>query len=99
MVYVFDIDGTICSLVKNADYENAKPFKHRINKVNKLFDDGHVIKLFTARGSTTKIDWTEKTKSQLKDWSIKYHELIMNKKPDGDLFIDDKAINAEDFFN
>ena len=47
----------------------------------------------------TGIDWTEKTKSQLQEWSVKYHELIMNKKPHGDLFIDDKAINASDFFS
>ena len=98
MVYVFDIDGTICTLVENAQYQNAKPIKERIEKVNELFKNGHIIKLFTARGSETGIDWTENTKLQLKEWSVKYHELIMNRKPHGDLFIDDKAINADDFF-
>lgn len=98
MIYIFDIDGTICTLVKNAEYQKAKPFKERIEKVNELFKNGHTIKLFTARGSSTGIDWTNKTKEQLKDWSVKYHQLIMNKKPHGDIFIDDKAINAEDFF-
>ena len=98
MVYVFDIDGTICSLVENADYKNAKPLKSRINKVNKLFEEGHTIKLFTARGTQTGIDWTKTTKLQLKEWSVQYHELIMNKKPHGDLYIDDKAINEENFF-
>ena len=99
MIYVFDIDGTICTLVKNADYQNAKPIKTRIEKLNKLFDDGHTIKLFTARGTQTGIDWTDITESQLKKWLVKYHELIMNKKPHGDLYIDDKAINADSFFN
>ena len=98
MIYIFDIDGTICTLVKNAEYQKAKPLKERIEKVNELFKNGHTIKLFTARGSSTGIDWTNKTKEQLKDWSVKYHQLIMNKKPHGDIFIDDKAINAEDFF-
>ncbi len=98
MVYVFDIDGTICTLVENAQYQNAKPINERIEKVNELFKNGHIIKLFTARGSETGIDWTENTKLQLKEWSVKYHELIMNRKPHGDLFIDDKAINADDFF-
>ncbi len=98
MVYVFDIDGTICTLVENAQYQNAKPIKERIEKVNELFKNGHIIKLFTARGSETGIDWTKNTKLQLKEWSVKYHELIMNRKPHGDLFIDDKAINADDFF-
>lgn len=98
MVYVFDIDGTICTLVENAQYQNAEPIKKRIEKVNELFRTGHIIKLFTARGSETGIDWTKKTKLQLKEWSVSYHELIMNRKPHGDLFIDDKAINADDFF-
>ena len=98
MVYVFDIDGTICTLVENAQYQNAKPINERIEKVNELFKNGHIIKLFTARGSETGIDWTKNTKLQLKEWSVNYHELIMNRKPHGDLFIDDKAINADDFF-
>ncbi len=98
MIYVFDIDGTICTLVENADYQNAKPLESRIEKLNKLFDNGHTIKLFTARGTQTGIDWTDITESQLKRWQVKYHELIMNKKPHGDLYIDDKAINADSFF-
>jgi len=98
MIYIFDIDGTLCTLVNDAKYENAKPLEERIHKVNALYNKGHYIKLFTARGSSTGIDWTELTKKQLSLWQIKYHELIMNKKPHGDLFIDDKAINAKDFF-
>ena len=98
MIYVFDIDGTLCELVKDAQYQEARPLIKRINIVNKLYDEGNYIKLYTARGSTTGIDWTEVTKNQLEDWSLKYHELIMNCKPHGDLFVDDKAINADLFF-
>ena len=98
MIYVFDIDGTLCELVKEAKYEEARPLTMRINIVNKLYDEGNYIKLYTARGSTTGIDWTEVTKNQLKDWNLKYHELLMNCKPHGDLFVDDKAINADLFF-
>lgn len=98
MIYVFDIDGTLCELVKDAQYGEARPLIKRINIVNKLYDEGNYIKLYTARGSSTGIDWTEVTKNQLKDWSLKYHELIMNCKPHGDLFVDDKAINADLFF-
>ena len=61
-------------------------------------NNGHKIKMFTARGATTGKDWTTLTKNQLSKWGLKYHELIMNSKPEGDLFIDDKAINAKDFF-
>ena len=96
MIYIFDIDGTLCTLVENAKYEDAKPLPERIKKVNELFSRGDYIKLFTARGSQTGIDWTEITKKQLLLWNIKYHELIMNKKPHGDLFIDDKAMRIEE---
>tara|TARA_Y100000589_G_C27191339_1_gene644944 strand:- start:3590 stop:3892 length:303 start_codon:yes stop_codon:yes gene_type:complete len=98
MVYVFDIDGTLCTLVENAAYENAEPLLDRISIVNKLYDEGNYIKLFTARGSQTGIDWTDITTKQLSSWKLKYHELIINCKPHGDLFIDDKAINADLFF-
>jgi hypothetical protein len=38
------------------------------------------------------------TKMQLDLWGCKYHELILG-KPSGDIYIDDKGINANDFFN
>ena len=98
MIYIFDIDGTLCSLVKNAEYSKAKPLKGRIKKVNDLYNEGHYIKLYTARGSTTGINWEETTKKQLEKWNLKYHELLMNCKPHGDLFVD-KAMNADLFFD
>ena len=98
MIYVFDIDGTLCTLVKNAEYEKAQPLINRIKSVNKLYEEGHYIKLYTARGSQTGIDWTDITKDQLCQWNLKFHELIINRKPHGDLFVDDKAINADLFF-
>jgi len=98
VIYVFDIDGTLCTLVNNADYKKAQPLPNRIEIVNKLYDEGHYIKLYTARGSQTGIDWSEITKDQLSKWKLKFHELIINCKPHGDLFVDDKAINADLFF-
>ena len=38
MVYVFDIDGTICTQV-NRDYAQAIPIKPRIKAINKLYKD------------------------------------------------------------
>ena len=95
-IYIFDIDGTICTNT-NGEYESAEPFKDVIEKINNLYDDGNTIKMMTARGSQTGIDWTEITEVQLSNWGVKYHELIMNKKPHGDVFVDDKAINASAF--
>jgi glycerol-3-phosphate cytidylyltransferase len=97
MIYCFDIDGTICSSVKNSDYLSAKCFPMVKELINQLYDAGNIIKIMTARGSVSGKDWTEITKKQLADWGIKYHELITNRKPNADLFVDDKAINIEDW--
>lgn len=97
MTYAFDIDGTICSLSVGGKYEQHKPFVKRIKKVNKLYEKGYKIVLFTARGSTTGIDWRELTEKQLKKWGVKYHELVFG-KPEYDLYIGDKAINADLYF-
>lgn len=96
MRYVVDIDGTICSIT-NGKYDKAKPNKVRIRKVNELYHRGYHITYFTARGTATGIDWTEITKNQLRKWGCLYHKLILG-KPEGDIFIDDKAINAKEFF-
>jgi hypothetical protein len=44
----------------------------------------------------TRLFITELTQKQLKDWGCKYTELIMNKKPDYDLYICDKSIRIEE---
>ena len=80
----------------NGDYSNSQPIAERINKVNSLYDSGNIIKIFTARGSKTGLDWKELTIKQLRDWGIKHNELILG-KPDFDLLIDDKAIHSESF--
>ncbi len=92
--YCFDLDGTICT---NTDgkYENAVPYYEVINKINSYYKSGHQIVIYTARGGTSGINHHELTISQLKNWGILYHKLIDQGKPHFDLFIDDKAINAE----
>lgn len=95
MIYCFDLDGTLCSLT-DGQYEVAEPFVERIRHVNKLFDEGHIIKIFTARGATSKVPRQSLTERQLEEWGVKHHELIMG-KPDADLFIDDKAVHSDSF--
>lgn len=87
-----DIDGTICTSVLNAQYYDAEPIEGMINYVNKLFDAGHTIIYWTARGTTTGLDWLTFTKSQLDKWGVKYHDVKVG-KPYYDVFIDDKSIN------
>jgi hypothetical protein len=96
-IYCFDIDGTIFS-TKGSDYPNSLPIQHRIDKVNELYLQGHEITLFTARGSTTGIDWHELTESQLERFGVRYHRLILG-KPHADLYVDDKGANDKVFFS
>ena len=97
-----DIDDTICFYNKesqaNKNYTQALPYTERISKINKLYDDGHIITYWTARGTVTQINWFDTTYNQLKKWNCKFHELRMG-KPAYDLFIDDKNINSELFFS
>ena len=96
MIFCFDIDETICSKTING-YRAAEPYIEVINSINKLYDDGNEIIIMTARGSVSKIDYTELTVQQLKDWGVKYHRLLMNIKPNADIFVDDKALNIKDY--
>jgi cytidyltransferase-like protein len=96
MRYCFDIDNTICE-TDGGKYKEAKPKNHIISKINELYDQGHYIILMTARGKSSGIDWTSFTDEQMKAWGVKHHELVMNVKPNADLFIDDKGINVKDW--
>lgn len=96
-IYCFDLDGTICSSVENSKYELAIPDYDVINAINNLYELGNRIIIMTARGCISKIDWFNFTKQQLDKWNIKYHELLMNMKPHAHYFIDDKAINIQDW--
>ena len=104
MTYVFDIDGTICTLT-SGDYGQAIPLTGRIARINKLYDEGNVIHFNTARGmGRTNNDAAEAnrlfrdlTVKQLKSWGVKYHKLFLG-KPSGDLYIDDKGVKDEEFF-
>ena len=96
-IYV-DIDETICFYEDERNYDLAKPINERIEKINKLFEDGNVITYWTARGTLTGIDWYNTTRMQLVSWGCKFHNLIVGEKPAYDLLICDKAVNSEDFF-
>ena len=75
MIIYVDIDETICYYKGERNYQDAQPNLKRIEKINKMYDDGNKIVYWTARGSTTGLDWMKLTTSQLKKWNLKYHEL------------------------
>lgn len=91
-IYV-DIDNTICITDDKYGlnkYIQSVPIKKKIDYMNELYNKGNKITYWTARGNSSGIDQTELTKTQLKEWGCKYHELIMG-KPSYDLLIDDKT--------
>jgi len=94
-----DIDDTICRYntneKNNLDYSEAIPINENIQRVNDLYDKGHTIIYWTARGALTKNDWTELTRNQLNSWGCKYHELYLD-KPFYDAFVDDRCVNDFD---
>jgi hypothetical protein len=92
--YYVDIDNTICKTIETR-YEFAKPIYENIKKINDLYDQGHEITYYTARGVTFGIDFRDVTERQLKMWNCKYHFLKMT-KPAFDYIIDDKAKRIEE---
>jgi len=94
MTYYVDIDGTICTQ-DGTDYENAKPIQSAIDRINALYDEGHRIVYWTARGTKTGINWTYLTLKQFDAWGVKFHDLQFG-KPAYDVLIDDKAFNISE---
>ena len=93
MIYVFDLDGTICR-TENGDYGQAEPIPERVERLANLTAEGHTIVISTARGEM----WRDFTATQLMGWGVPYHVLSVGAKPYGDVYVDDKATNSEDFF-
>tara|TARA_B100000131_G_scaffold318971_1_gene363901 strand:- start:247 stop:582 length:336 start_codon:yes stop_codon:yes gene_type:complete len=103
-VYVFDIDGTICTLT-DGDYAKSEPIQSRIDTVNRLYAENNKIVFQTARGMGRTQNNSELaikmfhdfTYNQLKSWGVNFHELFLG-KPAGDIYVDDKSFNDRDFF-
>ena len=95
----FDIDGIIC-YTKNSDYRKSKPIKKNINFINKLYEQGFAINIYTARFmgrnkdnvALAKKEGYKFTLLQLKKWNVKYNNLFFG-KPSSDIYIDDKDLN------
>lgn len=109
-VYAFDLDETLCTRDKSMDhighekYKFCTPIVDMIEKLNKLYNEGNIIYIYTARGMETFNGDINKvynnlynlTLDSLKKWGVNHHGLIMGKL-NYDYLIDDKAINSNDF--
>jgi hypothetical protein len=96
MKYMVDIDGTICNS-SSSDYTQSTPHLERIERINRLVDDGHEVHYWTARGGNSGKDWSDFTVKQLASWGCRYTSVNF-KKPTYDIWIDDKAVNSETYF-
>jgi hypothetical protein len=103
--FAIDIDGTICEEydingVEIRPIVNRQPYKDRINEINKLYDEGHYIIYYTARGIKSgrgESYYRKITEEQLSGWGCKYHKLSF-KPHDIDIFIDDRSMHPDKFF-
>jgi hypothetical protein len=83
---VIDLDGTILEERTIKEKPKAIPLPGAVNAVNKLYEMGHVIIIYSARPDSD----LELISEQLDKYGIKYHRLVLG-KPTGDIFIDDRA--------
>lgn len=94
----FDLDGVLCNQT-SGDYENSIPNREAVEILNRLYDEGNRIIIYTSRFMNrnngdiveTYKSGYEFTRQQLVGWGIKYHALYLG-KPIYDIVIDDKAI-------
>lgn len=100
----FDIDNTITFWDEGRDYENFKPYQPMVDKINQLYDEGHEITLYTARGMTSvgpdriESEILPPLVKNLEKIGLKYHHLLTH-KPYYDFIIDDKALTPEEFLS
>ena len=99
-VIIVDIDGTICTQVGDPgkpispdEFQKAEPFPKRIEYLNSLYDEGHYIHYWTARGCMSGIDKLKETREQLDSWGVKYNDVAVF-KPFYDVWIDDKSVSV-----
>jgi len=107
-IVIVDLDETLCYYKDKRSYNLALPMEENIAKINKLFDAGCYIWVFTARGGSAKskergICYYDFTHDQLVAWGLKFHALSTGSKGHNgytkmpyDLYICDKATTAED---
>lgn len=88
-----DIDNTICE-TDGLDYENARPLRRIILNTNWLYDHGHTVVFYTARGAVQCKDYRDLTLRQLEAWGCRYSLLRMD-KPFFDILIDDRTMRPD----
>lgn len=92
--FLIDIDGTICEDIPNEEpwrMADAQLFPQALERINKWYDEGHIITFFTSR--------TEKHRPVTEQWlskhAFRYHGMVMGKPRGGNYhWIDDREVRA-----
>ncbi len=103
MRLIIDLDGTICYLKqKNQSYTDVLPKEGASEFISGLRKQGHYVIIQTARNMATcqanlgkvvknvgkiTLEWLDK-------YNIEYDEIYFG-KPNGDIYIDDRALRFE----
>lgn len=92
--FLIDIDGTICDDIPNEEpwrMKDAKVYPDALERLNKWYDEGHIITFFTSRTDEHRevtIEWLNKN-------GFKYHGLLLNKPRGGNYhWIDNHLVRA-----
>jgi capsule biosynthesis phosphatase len=101
---VVDLDGTLCSQEISENYHLAKVRKKMKKFLFLATRRGDYIVIYTARGMNScngnQAEAENRYRMITEQWLYKndvcYDELIFG-KPAGDIYIDDKGINVDDF--
>jgi hypothetical protein len=104
MIIAVDLDDTLCKGTmpwpkdpeKNQPkvtrfFETCSPILEAISKVNKMFDEGHTIIIWTSRRPDdykTTFDWLYNNK-------VKFHDLILHKLR-VDVYIDNQSVTMRE---
>ena len=108
-IIAFDLDDTLCTRPSDKEilgiekYHYCEPIKEMIDLSNALYDKGHTIYIYTARGMHTLngdvgeiyAKLYDITLDSLKKWGVKHNGLYMGKMH-YDLLIDDKAMGLDE---
>lgn len=103
MKIAVDLDGTLVEDKPSDQIYDAKGLPEMVELINSLFDAGHYIIIYTARGMRRfngqahliPFEYFEKTKRQLDSIGVKYNTIVFGKL-DYDLLIDDKVRHITD---
>lgn len=108
-IFAIDLDDTLCTRPKEVEtlglskYSHCAPIIENIEKVNKIYDAGNYIIIYTARGMShfkgniflVYSNLYELTKNQLETWGVKHHQLVMGKLH-YDMLVDDKCMRPDE---